>query len=193
MTGTKSLQTKGCAGRAPDGEGTVADRKPTGGGGAGNPNSLANLRPGAGAWKPGAAPHLKHGLRTRRPARIIFDGAFEELIDALADTVPLRDENGAVLPQFMPAVELATVKLISIRRALGYLATHGYEDEHGRLRPEVEGVNRMAEALMRDLDRLGATPTSYAKLGFDAVRTEREREDLALKWARQTEQEDADG
>ncbi len=191
MTGTKSLQTEGCAGRAPDGEGTVADRKPVGGGGAGNPNSLANLRPGAGQWREGDTTNLKAGLRTRRPNRILFDETFGDLLDALEATVPLRGPDGAVLPQFLPALEVACVKLIALRRGLAFLAHNGYE-HRGRLRPEVEGVNKMAEGLMRDLDRLGATPTSYAKLGFDAVRTERERDDLAVRWARQTAAEEGD-
>ena len=164
------------------------ERKAIGGGGAGNANSLANLRPGAGRWREGDTTNLKAGLRTRRPNRILFDATFHELIDALEASVPLRGPHAEMQPRFGPAVEVATVKLIALRRGLAFLANNGYE-HRGRLRPEVEGVNRMAEALMRDLDRLGATPTSYAKLGFDAVRTEREREDLALRWAAETERE----
>ncbi len=91
-----------------------------------HPNSKAQLRPGAGAWKPGAAPHLKHGLRTRRPNRILFQETFHELLDSLEASVPLRGEDGRCLPQFMPAVEVATVKLIALRRGLAYLAGHGY-------------------------------------------------------------------
>lgn len=154
---------------------------------------LSNLRrggePNAGSFKPGQpSPNLKHGLRSRQPGPLLGDAAIE-IVDALAATVPLRSPDGEVLPQFVPAVESAALDLIVVKRVLGYLTAHGFEDARGRLRPEVEGLSRANARLMSKLADLGATPTSYARLGFDVVRAERERDDLALRWARQDAEE----
>lgn len=137
---------------------------------------LANLpntrgEPTAGSWKAGQpSPNLKHGLRSRRPGPLLGEAA-AEIVDALADTVPLKGPDGQVLPQFVPAVESAALDLIVVKRVLGYLTTHGFEDERGRLRPEVDGLSKVNQRLQKALDRLGATPTSYARLGFDVART----------------------
>jgi hypothetical protein len=57
---------------------------------------LANLKrePTATTWKEGAAPHLKHGLRTRRPAAVTLDPLVAEIEEALADDLPVRDADG---------------------------------------------------------------------------------------------------
>ena len=134
---------------------------------------LANLNRGAnaGSFKPGAAsPNLRHGLRSRQPGPLLGTAA-REIVDALADAVPLRGPDGDVMPQFIPAVESAALDLIIVQRVLGYLTAHGFEDARGRLRGEVEGLSRANARLMAKLADLGATPTSYARLGFDVART----------------------
>lgn len=143
---------------------------------------LANLKPGAAPWQPGATPHLKHGLRSRRPDGVLLGSSAREIVDALAETVPLKGPDGQVLPQFIVAVEAAALQLIIVRRVLGYLTTHGWEDSRGRMRPEAEGLERATERLRKHLDGLGATPGAYARLGFDVARTA--REDLAVRWMR---------
>jgi hypothetical protein len=156
-------------------------KKPIGGGGARHPNSLANLRPGAGAWPPGAAPRLRHGLRTRRPDRLLLGGAASEIIDALEAGVPVRDADGDVPVHDRVAVEAAALQLIIVRRVLGFLTTNGFEDERGRLRPEVEGLERANARLLAALDRLGMTPASRVRLGLDLSRAF----DLAAHWQRE--------
>jgi hypothetical protein len=148
---------------------------------------LANLRRGgpanAGSFRPDqASPVLKHGLRSRRPPRLLLTETADEIVDALAATVPLRAPDGDVMPQFLPAIEAAALLLVQIRRAAAFLASHGATDQRGRFRPENEALTRTIEGFMRTLDRLGATPRSYAALGFDVTRTA--REDLALRWMR---------
>lgn len=140
---------------------------------------LANLRPGAGAWKPGAAPNMKHGLRTRRPDRVLLADAASEVIDALEAQVPLKGADGLPLPEFTAAVEAAALQLVVIRRTLAFLHNHGWEDGRGRMRPEVEGLERALNRLRRHLDGLGATPASYARLGFDVARTDEVMRDAA--------------
>lgn len=149
---------------------------------------LANLRqgggPNAGSWEPGqASPTLTHGLRTRRPPGPLLGEAASEIVDALAETVPLRAPDGGVMPQFIPAVEAAAVDLIIVRRALGFLTAKGWEDARGRLRPEVDGLSKANARFMAKLDALGATPVSYARLGFDVARTARETRDYARAWS----------
>lgn len=132
---------------------------------------LANLKPGAGAWRPGASPNLKHGLYTRRPERVLLGSVFSEIVDALEDQVPLRGPDGQMLGNFVMACEVAAIQMVRVRRALGYLATNGEVDERGRPRPEAEALEKSLERLFGYLDKLGATPTSYARLGFDVART----------------------
>lgn len=155
---------------------------------------LANLRRGgpanAGSFRPGQpSPNLKHGLRSREPGRLILGEAGREIVEALSAGVPLRDEHGDVPIYDRAAVEAAALHLIIVRRCLGYLSAHGFEDARGRLRPEIHDLGKANERLERSLDRLGMTPAGRARLGLDLVRAEREQEDLALRWARQDDQE----
>lgn len=148
---------------------------------------LANLRPGAGAWKPGAAPALKHGGRTRAPERSpAFSEAKSAVVEQVERSVPIRGADGEVLPEFDLAVRMAAIQLVIVNRVAGWLQTHGWEDERGRLRlKEIEASER-ALARMRDwLRELAATPGSYSRAGLDVARTRREQDDLALRWSRE--------
>lgn len=140
---------------------------------------LGNLRPGAGAWPPGATPNLRHGLRTREPSRLLLGAAASEVVDALAAGAPVRDADGGLPVHDETAVEAAALQLIIVRRVLGFLSTHGWEDARGNLRPEVEGLERANERLAKHLERLGCSPTSRARLGLDLSR----QFDLAKHWA----------
>jgi hypothetical protein len=153
-------------------------KKPRGGGGARNPRSLANLRrgnvetlqPGAGAWEPGATTHLEHGLRSRRPTRIVLDPIVRELEDALAADLPLKDADGNVPAPDRFAVELAAVALLRVRRCHHFLELHGVEDERGELRAAFVEFGRAVEHAFRALDRLGCSPRARAALGVDLSR-----------------------
>ncbi len=164
-----------------------------------HPNSRAQLKPGAGRWKPGQpSPNLRHGLHSGEDAspewrRLILAPAADEIVEALADAVPLKGPDGRCLPQFRPAVEAAALLSIQVRRCVAYLSTQGDTDERGRLRQEVEQLDRATARYLSALRELGATPMSYGRLGFDVARTAREQEDVALRWSRQTAEEDIEG
>ena len=84
-------------------------------------------------------------------------------------------------------VEAAALLLIQIRRCDGYLRTHGETDVRGRFGPEVEQLDRTISRFIATLDKLGATPTSYGKLGFDVARAS--QFDLAKHWAEESDAE----
>jgi hypothetical protein len=141
---------------------------------------LANLRPGAGAWKPGQASPAgaTHGLRTRPPERgsaawkrQILSPAADEIVEALADGAPVRDAAGDVPIHDRIAIEAAALLLIQVRRASAWLGTNGDTDSRGNLRPEVDALGRATERLFKALDRLGMTPASRARLGLALART----------------------
>lgn len=135
--------------------------------------NLPNLRgePTSGSWQPGAAPHMKHGLTSRRPSALALGPIADEIHAALTADAPLRDEDGDVPRADRYAVELAALALLRVRRVEGFLATHGTEDERGRLRPEVEGAGRAVDAAMKALDRLGMTPSGRLRLGLTIAKT----------------------
>lgn len=154
--------------------------KPVGGGGARNPNSLANLKPGAGAWRKGeSSPALKHGLRSRNVGPLLLDERTKSIADALGDSVPMRGPDGEVLPQFRAVLQPVALMAVQIDRCRAYLAAHGTTNERGRWRPENDALDRKLASYIAALDRLGATPTSLAKLGLNVA----QGFDLAQHWA----------
>lgn len=132
---------------------------------------------------------LKHGLRSRRPGRLLLDAASDEIVASLEASVPLRGPDGEMLAQFLPVVEATAILLIQVRRCSAYLELHGDTDAQGNLRPEVEGLDRTVTRFIGALDKLGATPVSYGRLGFDVARTAREAVDPAIHYARQAQAE----
>jgi hypothetical protein len=148
---------------------------------------LANLRPGAGAWTPGSAPHLIHGGRTRAPWKSpIFGEIKSDLVSEIRRSFPhLLDEEGEVLPQFALAVDAAALQVLTLRRITGFFATKGDVDERGRLRvAELDAQQRACDRLLRWLTELAATPVSAARAGHDVARARREQHDLALQMHR---------
>ena len=142
---------------------------------------LENLRPGAGAWRPGATPALKHGLRTRKPGPVVLDSIVREIEDALAGDLPLKDGEGNAPAPDRFAVELAAVALLRVRRCWTYLELHGDDDERGNLRPAFTELGKAVESAARMLDRLGMSPRARAALGVDLGRMQ--TFDLAQHWA----------
>jgi hypothetical protein len=153
----------------------LSDEKPVGGGGARHPNSLANLpnlrgEATGGSFRPGQPPaNLKHGLRSRRPGVLLGD-AFAEIVGALEEAAPVRDQAGEVPVHDRLAIEAAALQLVQTRRCAAFLASHSATDERGRWRPENEGLERALGRLMGMLDRLGMTPAGRMRLGLDMVR-----------------------
>ena len=160
-----------------------AERRPVGGGGARNPRSLANLRPGAGAWTPGATTNLEHGLRSRRPGPAVLDPLAREIEDALAEDLPIKDASGDVPAADRFAVELAAIALLRVRRCSAFLELHGDADERGNLRSAFLELGKAVEHAARMLDRLGCSPRARAALGVDVGRAR--QFDLARHWAEQ--------
>ncbi len=154
-------------------------KKKPGGGAAGNPNSLANLKrgnvdtlvPGAGPkWEPGASPALRHGLRSRAPSKVVLDPIVREIEEALAADLPLKNADGSVPAADRFAVELAAIALLRVRRVSAYLELQGDTDDRGNLRPELDGLGKAIENAARMLDRLGCSPRARAALGVDVAR-----------------------
>ena len=153
-------------------------KKPIGGGGAGNPHSLGNLRPnpaklvpGAGQWQPGSAPALKSGLRSRKPSADVIDPVLDTVIEDLEGKVPVRDEQGNVPPWLREMACPAAIAKLQVIRCSRFLAQHGEVDERGRLRPEVEGLSKVKDRYQRSLERLAMTVPSHMRSGLDAART----------------------
>jgi len=69
------------------------------------------------------------------------------------------------------------------------LSTQGDTDERGRLRPEVEQLDRATARYLSALRELGATPLAVSKLGLNVAQVE----DLAVRRARDLEEADRDG
>lgn len=156
--------------------------RPIGGGGAGNPSSLANLRnappaPGSNkrAWKHGAY----HAL-----TRAELDVEVAAMRDALGADAPLLD-----------AADVATLDdwagcRVHLRAAERDLADHGWKD---RVTGEARSLAEYARKLRRDsleyAREFGCTPRSRAALGLDVARGF----DLAEHWAEQDREGGADG
>lgn len=154
-------------------------KKKPGGGAAGNPNSLANLKrgnvetlvPGAGPkFEPGASPALKHGLRSRAPSKVVLDPIVREIEASLTDDLPLKNADGSVPAADRFAVELAAIALLRVRRVSAYLELHGDTDAQDNLRPELEGLGKAVDSATRMLRELGCTPRARAALGVDVAR-----------------------
>ena len=139
-----------------------------------NPRSLENLRPnpdnlvaGAGAWRPGDAPKLEHGDRTRRPHRSPeWSPAVELTIGDLEARVgaELRDADGKLLPGAVPSVEAVAVQRVSLARVERHVADL---EARGQYRPEHDDlVTRVAERYHRALEREALTlPSRLAARG----------------------------
>ena len=148
---------------------------------------LANLRPGAGAWQPGAAPNLKHGLRTRNPP---VEEVEPHLAAVLADLEPLvpdplKDEAGDVLPWARESVWTLGVLKLGVVRCLRFLAQHGEQDERGRLRPENEQLGQATLRYRRALAEEAMTLRSRLQAGLDLARTRAIDPSTALSLAAQ--------
>src|SRR4051794_12419551 len=100
--------------------------------------NLPNLRgePSPSSWRPGVAPHLVHGGRTRAPEKsIIFREAHAALRETIRESFPhLLDGDGEVRPEFRLAVDGAAVQIVALRRLSAYLELKGHVDERGELR-----------------------------------------------------------
>src|SRR4051794_2827630 len=148
---------------------------------------LANLRPGAGAAEPGNRRALKHGGRSERPPGL--DAARADLFDWLAESAPIRADDGGLPAADSAAVELAAMALARVRALDSWLAVHGYLDEKtGAEKPAVAALERATATATKLLGKLGMTPADRASLGVAVAKGR----DLAAEWAAEAEAEERD-
>lgn len=151
------------------------------GGSARHPNSLANLKPFSDRAPIGNSIALKHGYRSEALVRDV-QAEVRELMDALAESAPVRDPDGG-----LPAAD--TVAIETAARALKrWRSVSAYCDTYGRIDPATHEVRPAARfelegerALHRCLDVLGMTPQSRSRLGLNIARSA--SFDLARHWA----------
>jgi hypothetical protein len=110
-----------------------------------------------------------------------------ELMEALGETVPVRDPDGSVPAADLAAVEYAARALKRYRHLWGWCEAHGrIEERTGKVKAAAEYELQAERSLANALDALGMTPTSRAKLGLDLQRTAASAEELeAARIARQ--------
>jgi hypothetical protein len=102
-----------------------------------------------------------------------------ELMEALGETVPVRDPDGSVPAADMAAVESAARALKRYRHLATWCDLHGRIDEKtGNAKPAATYELQAERSLANALDSLGMTPTSRAKLGLDLQRTAVSAEEL---------------
>lgn len=144
--------------------------KPVGGGGARHPNSLANLIPGGATAPIGNLRALKYGGRSV-VAMTPTDDDLLEIIDALAATAPVRDQDGRLPATDEAAVEIAARALKRWRSVVTWHDMHGRIDDKGNERSSARYELDAERQLMRALDALGMSPAARARLGVDLARS----------------------
>lgn len=144
-------------------------KRPIGGGGTGNPNSLANLR-NAPAAPTGNARAVRHGGYAALPLTQL-QGEAREIYEWLAAAAPLRDEIGELPAADEAAVEVAARALKRWRAVWMWCESFGRLDEKtGAEKPAARYELACEASLNRALTVLGLTPEARLKMGVDLVR-----------------------
>lgn len=151
-------------------------KRSVGGGGAGNPNSLANLRPFKGAAT-GNRRAATHGAYARVAAEAL-DAKATAIFDALSADAPLRADDGSLPTHDAAMVRLLADCLCRLDSLSAWLAGRWATPE---ARPALELEARLRTQAADFLDAMGMTPRSRAKLGLDVRRAG--AFDLARRWA----------
>lgn len=145
-------------------------RRSRGGGGAGNPHSLAQLKRGDNAL-PENRNAERHGGYGRIASRDL-DVKAKEVFAALSQDAPLRGEDGALPAADAALVSLLARCLIRLERVEVWLRDYGELDqETGNPKPAVELEHRLRAEARLLLNDLGMSPVARAKLGLDLART----------------------
>jgi len=153
--------------------------KGQGGGGRRHPNSLANLKPPP-PTPLGVTHALKHGFRSEVLVRDV-EVEVRELMDALAESAPVREPDGSLPAADTVAIETAARALKRYRSVSTWLDLHGRLDDKGEVRSAARYELDGERALHRCLDSLGMSPMARSKLGLNLARTAGAF-DLARHW-----------
>ena len=156
--------------------------KPTGGGGARNPNSLANLIPGAGQAGVGNTRRNEHGgYAAIIPSRLREKE--REVYDVLSADLPLREADGSAPATDALVVSLLAETLCRLDSVKSFVNRRGFEDDKGEVRPAVTLETRLRDQGLAIAKELGMTPASRARLGLDLIRAAGAAEDEAANRA----------
>ena len=146
--------------------------KPTGGGGARNPRSLANLRSIPPSARP-AQPNLSHGGYAQLHAERV-ERKEREVYDALAADAPLRDGAGELPRHDAAQVALLAQCLCRLEDVTANVRDFGVFEQRGKRKGQVRPAVELERTLRREaagyLDVLGMQPKSRAALGVDLMR-----------------------
>lgn len=144
-------------------------RRSVGGGGARNPNSLANLRTAPPAPEGNARAVAHGGYAAVAHARL--DAKVREVFDALAAEAPLRAADGGLPREDAPMVRLLAECVCRLEDVSANVREFGLRDQNTKeIRPAVEVESRLRREAADYLDALGMTPRSRARLGLDLRR-----------------------
>jgi hypothetical protein len=156
---------------------------PGGGGRTRNPNSLANLKRGGTRAPIGNTQAMTHGFRSAALVKDV-EAEVRELMDALADTAPVRDVDGSLPAADTVAVETAARALKRYRSVSAWCDAHGRIDEKtGNEKSAAQYELRAERSLQLSLDQLGMTPMARSKLGLRLAQAQ--SFDLARHWQEQ--------
>lgn len=143
--------------------------RPTGGGGARHPASLANLR-NAPVPPAGNQRARRHGGYSEALVADV-EREVREVMDALAEAAPVRGPDGELPAADVAAVEVAARALRRYRTVAGWCDQYGRLDERtGAAKPAAALELETERALCRALGELGLTPMSRSKLGVALAR-----------------------
>jgi hypothetical protein len=114
---------------------------------------------------------VTHGFRSEALVKDV-EPEVRELMDALAESAPVRDPDGSLPGADIVAIEAAARALKRWRSVSAWCDLHGRVDpKKHEVRPAARYELEGERALQRCLDSLGMSPMSRSKLGLNIART----------------------
>ena len=122
--------------------------------------------------EPGNRYGVSHGAYAQVPPSRLNEQA-RKVFHAVAEDAPVRAPDGSLPAHDAVAVRLLAETLCRIEDVQGYIAEHGFGPGRKRSRDPMRALemeDRLMRRAMDQLDALGMTPRSRAKLGLDLAR-----------------------
>jgi hypothetical protein len=113
---------------------------------------------------------VTHGFRSEALVKDVEAGV-RELMDALAESAPVREADGSLPAADAVAIETAARALKRWRSVSAWCDLHGRVDEKGEVKSAARYELEGERALQRALDNLGMSPMARSKLGLNLART----------------------